>query len=100
MIYDSSIILMLSPSFTNDFNSNGNVVDVNDEMWYTYGTKYDSGIENSPSDQGRVRKAVVNRIKNSDFYTGWTQVKGHSSDSFTLDDDNLCMSIRGVKMVK
>ena len=82
------------------FNSSGNVVDVNDEMWYTYGTKYDSGIENSPSDQGRVRKAVVNRIKNSDFYTGWTQTKGNAADVFSLDDTNLCMSIRGAKMVK
>ena len=76
------------------------MVDVNDEMWYTYGTKYDSGIENSPSDQGRVRKAVVNRIKNSDFYTGWTQTKGNAADVFSLDDTNLCMSIRGAKMVK
>ena len=33
------------------------MVDTNDEMWYTYGTKYDSGIENTPSDSGRVRKA-------------------------------------------
>ena len=73
---------------------------MNDEMWYTYGTKYDSGIENSPSDQGRVRKAVVNRIKNSDFYTGWTQTKGNAADVFSLDDTNLCMSIRGAKMVK
>ena len=39
------------------FNFPGNVVDVNDEMWYTYCTKYDSGIENTPSDSGRVRKA-------------------------------------------
>ena len=85
---------------TYHFNSSGNVVDVNDEMWYTYGTKYDSGIENSPSDQGRVRKAVVNRIKNSDFYTGWTQTKGNAADVFSLDDTNLCMSIRGAKMVK
>ena len=85
---------------TYHFNSSGNVVDVNDEMWYTYGTKYDSGIENSPSDQGRVRKAVVNRIKNSDFYTGWTQTKGNAADVFSLDETNLCMSIRGAKMVK
>ena len=85
---------------TYHFNSSGNVVDVNDEMWYTYGTKYDSDIENSPSDQGRVRKAVVNRIKNSDFYTGWTQTKGNAADVFSLDDTNLCMSIRGAKMVK
>ena len=41
---------------TYHFNSSGNVVDINDEMWYTTGTKYDSGIENTPSSQGRVRK--------------------------------------------
>ena len=82
------------------FNSSGNAVDLSGVMWYTYGTKYDSGIENSPSDQGRVRKAVVNRIKNSDFYTGWTQTKGNAADVFSLDDTNLCMSIRGAKMVK
>ena len=33
---------------TYHFNSSGNVVDINDEMWYTNGTKYDSGIENTP----------------------------------------------------
>ena len=37
-------------------NSNGNVVDTNDEMWYTYGTKIDKSIENTPSDSGHVRK--------------------------------------------
>ncbi len=41
---------------TYHFNLGGNVVDTNEEMWYTYGTKYDSGIENTPSDSGRVRK--------------------------------------------
>ena len=41
---------------TYHFNSNGNVVDTN-EMWYTYGSKIDKSIENTPSDSGRVRKA-------------------------------------------
>ena len=40
-------------SITYHFNSSGNVVDVLGEMWYTYGTKYDSGIENSSSDQDK-----------------------------------------------
>ena len=42
--------------FTYHLNSSGNVVDTNDEMWYTYGTKIDKSIENTPSDSGRVRK--------------------------------------------
>ena len=42
---------------TYHFNLGGNVVDTNDEMWYTYGTKIDKSIENTPSDNGRVRKA-------------------------------------------
>ena len=88
------------PQITYHFNSSGNVVDVNDEMWYTYGTKYDSGIENTPSSQGRVRRAVVNRLVNADFSSGWTQTKGNTADVFSLDNANRCMSIRGAKMVK
>ena len=85
---------------TYHFNSSGNVVDVNDEMWYTNGTKYDSGIENTPSSQGRVRRAVVNRIRSTDFHAGWTQSKGNAADKFALDESNLCMSIRGARMIK
>jgi len=76
------------------------VVDINDEMWYTGGTKYDSGIENTPSSQGRVRRAVVNRIRSTDFHAGWTQSKGNAADKFALDESNLCMSIRGARMIK
>jgi len=36
------------------------VVDINDEMWYTNGTKIDLCIENTPSSQGRVRRAIIN----------------------------------------
>ncbi len=36
------------------------MVDINDEMWYTNGTKIDLCIENSPSSQGRVRRAIIN----------------------------------------
>ena len=42
--------------FTYHLNSSGNAVDVLGEMWYTYGTKIDKSIENTPSDSGRVRK--------------------------------------------
>ena len=76
------------------------MVDTNDEMWYTNGTKYDSGIENTPSSQGRVRRAVVNRIRSTDYHAGWTQSKGNAADKFALDESNLCMSIRGARMIK
>jgi len=85
---------------TYHFNSSGNVVDVNDEMWYTGGTKYDSGIENTPSEQGRVRRAVVNRLVNTDFTSGWTQTKEYSSDTYATDTTVRCLSVRSAKMVK
>ena len=85
---------------TYHFNSSGNVVDVNDEMWYTYGTKYDSGIENAPSDQGKIRRAVVNRLMNTDLSTGWTQTKAYSSDTCTEDKNIVCMTMRSAKVVK
>jgi len=82
------------------FNSSGNVVDVNDEMWYTSGTKYDSGIENTPSSQGRVRRAVVNRLVNTDFKTNWTQTKEYGSDTYSIDSSVTCLAMRSAKLVK
>ena len=85
---------------TYHFNSSGNVVDINDEMWYTNGTKYDSGIENTPSSQGRVRRAVVNRLVNADFSSGWTQTKEYGSDTYALDSSVTCLAMKSAKVVK
>ncbi len=69
-------------------------------MWYTNGTKYDSGIENTPSSQGRVRRAVVNRLTNADFSSGWTQTKEYSSDTYALDSSVTCLAMKSAKVVK
>ena len=82
------------------FNNAGNVISSHDEMWHAVAAEYDSGIDNTPSATSTLIKSVINRLPNTDFYSGWTQVKTVSSESIVNDTSVLCMSLPSAKLVK
>ena len=49
------------------FNDSGNVVCVRDELGYAKFTKFESGLENKPSEESRLRKVVVNLLRRPDL---------------------------------
>ena len=78
---------------TYQFNDGGNVVCVRDELGYARFTKYDSAIENTPSDSSRLQKAVVNLLAHPDLRSGWSQLTGASGDSAGPDTATLCLNM-------
>ena len=78
---------------TYQFNDGGNVVCVRDELGYARFTKYDSAIENTPSDSSRLQKAVVNLLTHPDLRSGWSQLTGASGDSAGPDTATLCLNM-------
>ncbi|MBQ3762844.1 MAG: RHS repeat protein [Clostridia bacterium] len=82
------------------FNNAGNVISSHDEMWHAVAAEYDSGIDNTPSATSNLMKSVVNRIPNTDFYSGWTQVKAVSSESIANDTNETCMSLPSARLQK
>lgn len=78
---------------TYQFNDGGNVVCVRDELGYARFTKYDSAIENTPSDSSRLQKAVVNLLTHPDLRSGWSQLTGTSGDSAGPDTATLCLNM-------
>ena len=82
------------------FNNAGNVISSHDEMWHAVAAEYDSGIDNTPSATSSLIKSVINRLPNTDFYNGWTQIKAVSSETISNDTTETCMSLPSVKLIK
>ncbi|MBR4428292.1 MAG: RHS repeat protein, partial [Clostridia bacterium] len=87
-------------SIINHFNNAGNVLSAHDEMWHAAAARYDSGIDNTPSATSGVIKSIINRLPNTDMYSGWTQVKAYSGDTRTFDTGVTCMGMPSAKLVK
>ena len=75
------------------FNDSGNVVCVRDELGYAKFTKYESNIENKPSEESRLRKVVINLLRHSDLSANWT-----SSGIAAVDGTNRCLNTSSVKL--
>ena len=80
------------------FNDSGNVICVRDELGFAKFTKYASGIENKPSEESKLRKAVVNRLRRADFANQWTAVS--AGGTAVKDASNLCLNCNSIKMTK
>ena len=80
------------------FNDSGNVICVRDELGFAKFTKYASGIENKPSEESKLRKAVVNRLRRADFASQWTAVS--EGGTAAKDASNLCLNCNSIKMTK
>ena len=78
------------------FNDSGNVICVRDDLGFAKFTKFLSGIENKPSEESKLRKAIVNRLRRPDFSAEWTSsVYGGTA---AADSANICLSCPSVKM--
>ena len=80
------------------FNDSGNVICVRDELGFAKFTKFESGIENKPSEESKLRKAVVNRLRRADFASQWAAVS--TGGTATKDASNLCLNCNSIKMTK
>ena len=78
------------------FNDSGNVICVRDELGFAKFTKFESGIENKPSEESKLRKAIVNRLRRPDFSAEWTA--SAAGGAAAVDNANLCLSCPSVKM--
>ena len=85
---------------TYTFNSNGNVVDVHDELWHTHTAVYNGSIKNTVAADGRTRAAVCNRVTNIDFTYGWSSIRGNTSDVLSIDSSTKCFGLHSAKIVK
>ena len=80
------------------FNDAGNVVCVRDELGFASFTKYESGIENKPSEVSKLRKSVVNRLRRADLSAQWTA--SAAGGTAALDAANRCLNCKSVKLTK
>ena len=79
------------------FNDAGNVVCVRDDLGYASFTKFESNIENKPSEQTPVRKAVINLLRNPDFSANWVADMNVGNGTITKDTTVTCMSAPSIK---
>ena len=77
------------------FNDAGNVVSVRDELGYGKFTKFSSTVENQPTYDSRLRRAVMNLIIRPDDLSNsaWTR-----KSSATVDADKTCLGITAIKL--
>ncbi|MDL2205369.1 hypothetical protein LJC33_00475 [Eubacteriales bacterium OttesenSCG-928-N13] len=54
-------------TLTYQFNMNGNVVSVRDELGFAQFTKFSANIENQPTEISKLQKVVTNRLKSFSF---------------------------------
>ena len=80
------------------FNDSGNVISVRDDLGFARFTKFDSNFENKESEVSKMRKAVVNRLRKSDFNSEWDAFE--TGGTVTKDSTNLCLNCSSAKMVK
>ena len=80
------------------FNDSGNVICVRDDLGFARFTKFDSNFENKESEVSKMRKAVVNRLRKSDFNSEWDAFE--TGGTVTKDSTNLCLNCSSAKMVK
>ena len=78
------------------FNDSGNVICVRDDLGFAKFTKFLSGIENKPSEESKLRKAIVNRLRRPDFSAEWTS--SAVGGTAAADSANICLSCPSVKM--
>ena len=75
------------------FNDSGNVVCVRDELGYGSFTKFASSIENTPSEQSRLRRVVVNLLRSPDLSANWT-----TSGTVVKDTSARCLNVPSEKI--
>ena len=75
------------------FNDSGNVVCVRDDLGFARFTKFDSGIENKPSEESPLRRAVVNLLRHTDLSANWT-----ASGTTAKDTSATCLGMPSVKL--
>lgn len=75
------------------FNDSGNVICVRDELGYARFTKFDSGLENKPSAESTLRRAVMNILRHPDLSADWT-----SSGTAAKDTTNTCLNVPSAKL--
>ena len=79
------------------FNDSGNVICVRDDLGYARFTKYESSIENRPSEQSPIRKAVINILRSPDFAANWEADTLESNGTITKDTAVTCMGAPSIK---
>ncbi|MBE5766987.1 MAG: RHS repeat protein, partial [Clostridiales bacterium] len=85
---------------TYQFNDSGNVVCVRDELGFASFTKYESAIENNPSDASRMRKTVMNLLSAPMQYSSWVRVTGSFSDVHGSSASNTCLNLPSMYITK
>ena len=81
------------------FNDNGNVVSVRDELGYARFMNYESGTPNSPKAVSKLRKVVMNRLRNLRMGSPWTAVMNGGSGSAAQDANTRCLGLASGKVV-
>ena len=87
-------------AITYQFNAAGNVVCVSDELGYARSTKFSATLANTPEQSSKLQRAVINKVTNVDFSSGWTAQKGTSADTAARDTATRCLSMPAVKITK
>lgn len=82
------------------FNQNGNVVCTYDELGFATSGTYSASVANQQTSASRLHKVVINRLSNIDFSTGWTTVKGNTSDTAAQDASTRCLNMPSLKITK
>ena len=57
-------------------------------------------MANQQTGASRLKKVVVNLLKNIDFASGWTTTKGSTGDAVAKDTTNRCLGLQSVKITK
>ena len=78
------------------FNDNGNVICVRDELGFASFTNFDSGIANKPSEQSRLRRAVTNLLLNPDYTANWETMPSNMI-TVIADESVRCLGLRTMK---
>lgn len=87
-------------TLTYQFNDQGNVMCVKDELGYAQFTKYSSSFQNTPVNESSLQKAVVNRIRYPDMKEPWSTQKANSADTVARDTATTCISVPSLKIIK
>ena len=88
-------------TLTYQFNENGNLTCVFDELGY--GKRADFDSYNAETESSRLQKAVINYAQNLAFdvtSSNWTQVKENDADALAQDATVRCLSMPSLKIVK
>ncbi|MEG1515746.1 MAG: DUF6531 domain-containing protein, partial [Clostridia bacterium] len=81
------------------FNDSGNVTCVMDELGFAKFTKFASAIENAASEESKLQRAVINRLRMPDFSAEWSATVS-GSNAALVNTATRCLGLPSVAITK